>query len=294
MGIADLSHSRLSRLTLLAVGAALLLGLSFALVGKPQVQLPPGVVAQVNGEPISTDRYFEALAALQAQERGPRLTADRRRRVLDDMVARELLSQEAARQQVWAQPGQEVDRFLDGLVPQEDPMDTELRAFYEAHPDRFATRRSFAVDTRWFAGLDSAARAAEALVLLDRGQPVVGDSPPLPVPAGHVPTRTLRHYVGPTAAALLETEPVGVWSRPVEVPGGHWLVRSRDVVVTSRPDFEAVRSSVLAVFLREQRAQATEARVAALLKSARISIDHAKLDAPIPADQLARAQRRER
>ena len=293
--------------------AGVLVGVALATSGALRTPIGPGaadiadpdVAAVVDGVPIPADRLFAALAGLAVDSNTP-LDAERRQRVLDELVAEELLvgraielglvrSAPLARRHL-------VDAMLDLAGADADtapPTDAELKAFYAAHPSLLQGDRLLHVDALFFAAEpDGEGRARRAAAALRAGEPPesvrdqLADRPPVEPPAGPVPPATLRHYIGPTATAASEGLTPGEVSDPIRVGRGWRVLR----LVSARPaptrDLDAVRDAVATLIQRERRARAVADYLTALRADADITWDATLLDpaTAIPAEHLSRAR----
>jgi parvulin-like peptidyl-prolyl isomerase len=230
---------------LLALGAAL--GLAAAALGLMRggpgaAALPAGAVAVVNGEPIATETWARALAALAADRRDP-LGEQDKRRVLDRLIEEELLVQRGLElglarydRRVRADL---VSAVIDGIVAEaedREASESELAAFYAENRDWFMRPGRLRVRRVWVAtpaGADVAsaeARAREAARRLRAGEPLeqvasqIGDPPVAEVPDALLTPAKLREYLGPTALrTALELDP-GEVSEPVRAAGGFHVV----------------------------------------------------------------------
>lgn len=138
-----------------------------------------------------------------------------------------------------------------------EPADAELRAYLEAHPERFAVPRRVAFEHVFFAASrhpDAASAAREALAARpDEAGP--GD--PFPAPRAQ-PLQTelsLSRYFGPGFAAALFELPEGHWAGPVSSPDGVHLVRVLEVRAGERPGLAEARAGLVEA-MRTERAEA--------------------------------------
>jgi parvulin-like peptidyl-prolyl isomerase len=230
---------------LLAAGA--LLGLAAAAVGllagpRDPGALPDGAVAVVNGTPVRRADFERAVAALASDRRGALDEADERR-VLDRLVDEELLVQRAfelglARRdrRVRADLVAAVIESVTSEAAQREPTEEEVRAFFAAERDYFASPGRQQVE-QVFVRADgesdpqALARAREAATRLRDGAPAAevqaatGEAPVAPLPASPLPATKLREYLGPAAVAALEALAPGEVSEPVRAAGGWHVLR---------------------------------------------------------------------
>ena len=260
--------------------------------------------ATVNGVPIPRQKYFAALASLATQKRAPRLDASARQRILEQMIAEELLlaralelglprTEPVARRRLVAAMVEHATAEVEQASP---PGEGAQRRYYEAHPELFPGPVRYVARRILFRGSDGGARARRAHAAL-RGAAsfeVVarqGDAPMIPLPAGPLPATALRQYLGPTAARTVTELAPGASSAPVKGADGHAILRLDRKVQGARPAFERVRKAVAAMMLRRRRSAAINRYLLRLKRTATITMDRALLraDTPIPAEYLRRA-----
>ena len=291
-----------------------LVGVAFAVTGvvDPVVSAEadvaaPSVAAVVDGVAIPADRYFAVLAGLAVEPDGPDLDEARRRQLLDELVAEELLLGRAVDLDLPRRDPLLRRRILSQLLADVSaeavatpPTDEELRAFFRESGSLFATRKGYEVRSVWFRGNADEARrraltAREALV--EGGDfdaaAAAGDAPLVPLPDGVLSRAVLREYLGPTTARRVAELAPGEISEPIRVTGGYrvvQLVRSHD---SPPPAFEDVKDTVGALLSRRRQAKAVERYVAELRDAASVRIDESLLapDFAIPAAYLDRARR---
>ena len=301
----------MARFREIALWLGLLAGVGAALVTlaqRPSDAPPDGSAAVVDDAVISRDRYLRTLASFAARDRAPALDEAQRRRVLEDLIAEELLLSRALaldlprrdpllRRRVLAQLLADVTTEADAEPVEE----AELRTLFEEERDLFSARQTFEVQTAWFRG-DAAAslrRAEDARRAVEGGEDFpaaaerLGDPPLVALPVGALSPAALREYLGPTAARRITEMAPGALSEPIRGTGGHRLVRLVARHETTPPDFERVRESVRTLVVRRRQAAAIEAYVAELRENARIRVDDS-LFAPsftVPAGYLEAARR---
>lgn len=222
--------------------------------------LPPEVVAMVNGVPISEERYRLALAALEADRRDPLSEADRQR-VLDTLIDEELLVQRGLEIGL-AETDPGVRSSLTTAMVQwagrdreAPPDEASLRAHYESNRDAFTRPGRLRVRRMVFVRRDPqdqpelrAERARRELAAGGAWASVraeLADSPIAPVPDALLPVTTLREYLGPSLTRAAEQLAVQEVSKPLEGPGGLHLLEVLEVRDAIVPPFEAVREAVL-------------------------------------------------
>ena len=287
----------------LAVGAGL--ALAGLVVDAPEGPEAPALgqetVAVVDGVPIPADRYFTALAGLATSDRAPKLSEERRRVVLDDLVAEELLLQRAitldlvrVSQRSRRQLVREISDVARADADAAAPTGSELREWYAAHPEEFAERRRYEVRAAFFRGPDAEARAAAArLAIVDGADPaVLGDPSPLSLPQGPLGAAALRNYLGPTATRAVRELTPGQTTAPIRVAGGYRVIRLDRAPILARAPFDEVESAVRARLVSERSGERLRAYVAGLRRAATVDVNTRLLDpaTPIPVRHLEAAR----
>lgn len=246
-------------------------------------ELPPDVVAVVDGRPILRREYDRALRAVAADRDG-RLTEADRRRVLDRLIEEELLVQHGLElglagrdRRVRADLSAAVIALVTARADDEasEVNEAELRAFFEENRDWFRSPPRLHVDQVFFrvgegGDEDARRRARKARRLLEEGSSVEAlrleaDAYDVPLPDGPVPLAKLQDYVGPTVTRGVAGAGDGEVVGPLRSANGYHVVR----VVARRagrvPSFEAVRDQVRA----EHRRRLGERRLRELLERRR-------------------------
>lgn len=265
-----------------ASGSAAPRALDPALAGK--------VLAKVGDRTITLGEYAETLERMDPFERMRYQSADRRKRLLDEMIEVELLAQEARRRGLDKAPETQErlrqilrDQLLEdvrkgGAAPDEIP-EAELRAYYDRHKDEFAEperRRvaaivvNSAVEARTV--LAKAAKASPA----DWGKLVEQHSAPKRAPGGPTPPAELAGDLGivgppghPRGNNPRVPEPVreAVFKIPapgtthtdvVEADGKFYVVRLTSKTAARERKYEdssrAIRTAVVQARIRDREA----------------------------------------
>lgn len=258
---------------LLAAGVVVGTGLAaVGLVGSGPVGsgLPPGIVAMVNGEPITEEAFRRLEAAVVAERRGAALEPEQRQRILDRLVDEELLLQRGqelglARHEPTARRAivSAVVAAVAADAETRDPDDGTLRAFHESEAARFQRPGRVVVDaivvsTRLRPEAEAFRRASEAASRLRAGDDpaevaqALGDPQTAPLPGGPISLETVRQYLGPSATESLAALAPGEVGDPVRGAAGYTVVRLRDRAGGETAPFEEVRDQVRAEWLRMQ------------------------------------------
>jgi peptidyl-prolyl cis-trans isomerase C len=225
-----------------------------------------GVLARVNGQPITVDDFTEIARGNLGQYPGPPDSA--KARLLKDLVDRELLVQGAQSERLDETPEfQSYRGHLERQVLRETLFQRLFGGPFpvsEAEVEEFYARRATATRARLIFAYDEAV-ARQAARDLARGDsfPVVADRYN---PTGMVPTGGDIGFVraGTLLAPLddmVRTGAVGRVFGPVAAGGEGWfLVRIEERRPQPRPPLEQVRAQ-LAEMLRQRKQRAHQARV---------------------------------
>ena len=280
------------------------------LMHVPEEQAAAGeetrAAATVNGVAIPRHKYFAALASLATQKRAPRIDTAARQRILEQMIAEELLlaralelglprTEPVARRRLVTAMVEHVTAEVEQAPP---PGEARQRRYYEAHPELFPVTARYVARRVLFSGGGerSRARARRAHERLRGGADFAavskqGDEPMMPLPAGPLPATALRQYLGPTAARTVTELSPGGYSQPVKGADGYAIVLLVRKVQSPRPPFARVRQTVAAMMLRRQRSEALNRYLLKLKRTAAITMDRAivREDTPIPSKYLKQA-----
>lgn len=250
-----------------------------------------GVVARVNGRPISADRFRQAMAVLSAEDVGREWTPERTRRLLDRMIDEELLLQRAVELGLTFKDELTRRHLLRSVMEdiasrneEMEPDEATLQSFYGEHREWFRRAGRVAVErvfVRAEAGLDAEGRrkaeraAAQWRAGASRGEvhQSWGDAPIMDIPGEPLPPEKLREYIGPTALRAVLQLSLGEIGGPVRSSGGYQVLRLVSREDTFVPPFEQVREAVRERYVEFQKTRAAERYVAELRDEARIETD---------------------
>ena len=147
---------------------------------------------------------------------------------------------------------------LEQSITMPEPTDAELRAWFNAHRDRWAVADHIDFIHVYIAGSDAAAdaRANELLASLTAGAPPerLGDTFPGGRRYRGRKLTDLALQFGDEFVTGLATQPIGTWVKRRSRHGLH-LVRVERVDAGTTADFEAARLDVRKHWLEERRAQ---------------------------------------
>jgi parvulin-like peptidyl-prolyl isomerase len=274
---------------LLFVGAALGLVLAAAGFARPRsdVSVGAGTIARVNGQPIRSEDYARAVAAL-AQDRREGLANGDRQHVMDRLIDEELLVQRGlelglARRdaKVRADLTSAVIAAAAAGADDREPTDSEVAEFYARERDFFARPgrvRARQIFCRAGETDDPAAlvRAHEAAIRLRAGEDFAavraayGDEELAPLPDAPLPPTALREYLGPTALRTVLELPPGAVSEPVRSGVGYHVLQVLDRQPDTTPPLADIRGEVTAEFRRRAGENALRAYLDGLRARAHI------------------------
>ncbi len=275
-------------------------GVALTLVGVlVQPESPAGELggaAVVDGVPIPRERLDARVRALASEERAPRLDREQRERILDELIAEELLLAHALRMDmVRANPLTRklmIESMVDlagTLGGEERPTEEDLRREYEASRQIFTAPRRYRVETLFFrASMGNAQERSEtAAGKLAEGTSwdalaPLADAMTTPLPPGALEASELRTYVGPTAAAAVSKMKPGEHAGPLRIAGGHLLVRLVDSVTPPPPPFDKLRAALEDRWRRKRKDERVRAYVETLRSRAEVRVDQSALDPPEP------------
>lgn len=255
--------------------------------------VPENAVALVNGEAIGRDLYERVLAGVEADKGS--LSDEDRRHVLDRMIEEELLVQQAVALGMASRDrmarGYLVQAMMDFLGQQagaETPDDATLRAYYEAHPERFRRPGRLALDTMAFdvnpgdddAAVLAKAQAARRAVAGGEAWTEVArryaDEPIVQIPGSPLSAGNVLEYLGPTATRAAFGLAQGQLSEPIRTKTGYLFVRVRQRWDDVVPPFEQVRDEAAAEWKTARVTETLRDYVAELRQGATIEIRGAR------------------
>ena len=224
---------------------------------ETQAQRPPSA-EELRG--LIEERIDEEVLAREAM----RLGLDR-----DDVIVRRRLAQKVA--------------FVsDDLAVVAEPAEADLRAYFDAHeeayatPDLYALRHVFFNPDRHGMALD--ADAQRALQRLARGANAseIGDPFMLPRELADVSRDDIARDFGSAFADAVTASSPGAWAGPVRSPFGVHLVKLESHTPSSAARFEDVRDGVREAFLAQKQQESNAALRVKLRQQYRIVVETAE------------------
>lgn len=247
-----------------------------AAASAPQGALPPGVIARVNGVPITQDRLDTAVKLSRAPD-----TPALRVQLKSQLIARELFRQAAEKAHYESRPAVQAEieqarttlmtqAWLQDQIKPAQISDADVKVQYdkviatlgnmEYKPRVIATRDA---DTAQKV-LDQLKKGGDfALLARDYSQgPNAAQGGEMgwisfktPIEAGKT-----QNWPQPLAEALVKLPKGGVTSAPVQIDATYWIVRADDKRATQIPTFDQSKD-----MLRKQLEQSAQTKAAAEL-----------------------------
>lgn len=260
----------------------------------PKSSDPPGLgrgaVASVNGEPIRSEEYERAIAALAADRRNE-IGQEERRRVLDRLIEEELLIQRAIvlgftrrDRRVRSDLVSTMIQMIVSKSATQEPTQAEVEAFYKENldyftqPGRLHVREILVRVGGGRSAKEALERGDDVARRLRAGEPFgvvereLGDPAVAKLPNGLLPPKQLREYLGPTAArAALALEP-GQVSDPVRTASGVRVLQMLEREPASAPLLEEIELEVRAEVRRRAGDRALRAYIDQLRERADVQV----------------------
>jgi hypothetical protein len=173
--------------------------------------------------------------------------------------------------------------FEDAVPP---PQETDLRAYLQAHPEKFRTqplisfRQVFVSQTR---GAAAEADARQVLARLTSGAPDAtneGDPLLLGDDFSRMPLDRIAELFGDSFAQAVAQSAPGSWVGPLRSAYGLHLVLVTAVEAGELPPFEQVRSAVEREWFAERRAAVQAAQYQSLLAGYRVIVQKPSVSPP--------------
>lgn len=259
-----------------AIGAVL-----FAITALREQQTEHSEIRITSGE-------VEQLAAFWETQAQRKPTADEMRALLEERIDEEVLAREAVRLGldrddviVRRRLAQKMAFVSDDLSVIAEPSEAELREYFDAHRETYATPDLYALRHVYFnpdrrPALD--ADAQRALQRLTRGANAdeVGDPFMLPRELADVSRDDIARDFGSIFADAVTGSAPGTWSGPVRSPFGVHLVKLESHTLRSIAKFEDVRDRVREAYLAQKQREANAALRAKLREQYKIVVETAQ------------------
>jgi parvulin-like peptidyl-prolyl isomerase len=266
---------------------------AFAALGPLKTgPLPTGAVARVGPVLISRQTYDSAIEGLTADKRNPLTSADKAM-ALSRLIDEELLVQRGQELGLVTSEGSVRKALVDAMIQfaaaeaaGREPTDSELRAYYDQRPARFAragrvSLRAATLPANTETKIEAARQALRQGLGFDAAMSAV-EADQIMIPDGLMPVAKVADYAGPTvrdAAAKLEP---GQVAGPLKADDHVVFVYLLDRQLGVRPDFDAVRDTVAEEWRRDNQSKALDTYLLDLRKTAKITLaaDAPKAAAP--------------
>ncbi|MDP4654131.1 MAG: peptidylprolyl isomerase [Alphaproteobacteria bacterium] len=265
-------------------GLLAFMGLTMAFLGSDSRFVWPmdnsGVVARVNGQPISVEQIDHAAARLLDTSGTARpelsqkiLSTAEKQAVITLLIDEELLLQRAETMTIAsADPGIRkalAQAAIDQVVAEalaQPVSDAQLQQFYQQYRSLFSQPARIALQAYRFTDLFAAQQAYKS---------ANADSDWEPQRLQHIPTALLPHhmlrrYLGPALTELALTLNAGELSNPISRSDGVYLLKVTAVQPLTTPLFDDIRPQVIQEFKRRSRDWALQQKLADLREEAHI------------------------
>ena len=252
--------------------------------------LPGAVVASVNGVAIEQNALDNAMK--QAKARGLTDTPELRATVKSQLIAKELLRQEAEKKNLAADPEVQsaaneardaamLQKYLRDAVKPRPVSDADVKVYYDKvvaalGPQEYKTRMIQTVDEASaklaLAEIKTGKNFADVAKQFSKAQSAVNGgaldwvSFKLPLVDGQT-----QGYPLPLAEKVLALKSGMVTAQPVQWQNVWYIVKIDEVRPTRIPDFEKVKSALKQTLVQKEIERAGTELVAGLVKNAKIS-----------------------
>ena len=177
---------------------------------------------------------------------------------------------------------QKLEFVSEDIVPVPEPVDAQLQAYLQAHPEKFRSGRRYSISHVYLNperhGPQLGATAQHLLTQLQSEGSNVdtagrGDSFLLGQRFEDIAADELARLFGTDFEARLRDAPIGQWQGPVPSGLGMHVVLVRDRTDEHTPPLVAVRDAVRADWIRARRLQANERFYADLQKRYKVTVE---------------------
>ncbi len=214
-------------------------------------------------------------------------TEEERRGLIDDYLAEEVLYREAQKLGLDSDDvvirrrlRQKMEFLLQDGLSRIEPDEAQLRAFFDANPDRYVGPDRISFQQIYLGERQSDEESAvwDALIVqLNGANPPdtreLGKGSLLPPAMGSAPAQEIDRSFGTGFAEMLTGLPIGAWTDPVQSTFGWHIIRVDQVQTAGAPNFEEVRAEVARDFAYQQENDAAKALIERLKQGYQIEID---------------------
>jgi peptidyl-prolyl cis-trans isomerase C len=258
---------------------ALIGALLFAFTAWRQQQHDRAEIRITSGEIAQLAAFWETQS-----QRTP--TSQELRGLIEERIDEEVLAREAVRLGldrddviVRRRLAQKMAFVSDDLAVVTEPAEADLRAYFDAHkeayatPDLYALRHVFFNPDRHGTALDADAQRALQRLTRSANASEVGDPFMLPSELADVSRDDIARDFGSVFADAVAASTPGTWAGPVRSPFGVHLIKLESHTPSSVARFEDVRDRVREGFLAQKQQEANAALRARLRQQYRIVVE---------------------
>jgi peptidyl-prolyl cis-trans isomerase C len=250
-------------------------------------ETPKNIVATVNGRVITVQDFERALAGIPAEQLEEVMTDEGRARILNDLVSRALLLDEADRRKIAERPEVQAEmqvtreqiligRLLGEAIGQQQPAtDEEARDYYGKQPEEFTRPEQVRLSEIVVNAETDAKKISEQLkkkadfaaLARERSQaPSASKGGDL----GYVQKNQLL----PALAGAAFDLKAGEVSDALKVQDKYFLLKVSEKTPSSVVPFDDVKNQIKSAIVEQRRAEASRRFQESLRKAAQISIDN--------------------
>lgn len=229
------------------------------------------------------------LAAFWETQSQRKPSAEELRGLIEERIDEEVLAREAMRLGldrddviIRRRLAQKMAFVSDDLAVINEPADTALREYFDAHaetytaPDLYALRHVFFNPDRHGMALDTDAQRALQRLTHGANPDQVGDPFMLPRELADVSRDDIARDFGSAFADAVTAATPGAWSGPVRSPFGVHLVKLESHTAASAARFEDVRDNVREAYLAQKQQEANAALRTNLRKQYHVVVETAE------------------
>ena len=223
--------------------------------------------AKIEDTSIPMEKYLTQLEGLAKDKRSP-ITQKDKEYVLERMIEEELLIKRALDLGMLDNNpmarGTIVQQMIKTIISENARLEVteeDLKAFFESNKGFFTKSSRLRLQQIYFSdqqfqenSLEEANKAYRRLLKGDEFIDVakMGSKSALKIPNSLMTLSKIREYIGPSLMNTARGLEPGMFTRPVEVSGGHKIIYLFEKEMASEPKFSQVRSSVSAEYLKRK------------------------------------------